>query len=122
LIEPEADAQSFALPGAGNRKDNVRKGGGRRQIKIGLYVEFELTQCLGAARRVGVRQQQIGAKAYQAAYAIGLCIDDRPVQIIGQYPAGCAQSERTLAEAECLAQLPWIAQLVTRDVVDWHLC
>src|SRR6516165_5026359 len=82
LIEPKADAQPFALPGASNRKYNVREGGGRRQVKIGLYMEFELTQGLGAARRVGVRQQQIGAKAYQSAHAIGLCVDDRPVQII----------------------------------------
>ena len=84
-------------------------------------MEFELTQCLGAARRVGVRQQQIGAKAYQSAHAIGLCVDDRPVQIIRQDPAGCTQPERALAETECLAQLLWIAQLVTRDVVDRHL-
>src|SRR5215470_8896868 len=56
LIEPEANAQSFALPGASNRKYNVREGGSRRYIKIGLDVEFELTQCLGAARRVGMRQ------------------------------------------------------------------
>ena len=86
-----------------------------------MYMEFELTQRLRAARRVGVRQQQIGAKAYQSAYAIGLCVDDRAVQIIGQDPAGCAQPERALAEAECLAQLLWIAQLVTRDVVERHL-
>src|SRR5215831_6433475 len=121
LIEPKADAQSFALPGAGDRKYNVREGGGRRQVEIGLYMEFELTQCLGAACRVGVRQQQIGAKAYQSPYAIGLCVDDRAVQIIGQDPAGCAQPERALAEAECFAQLLWIAQLVTRNVVDRHL-
>src|SRR5262245_46824125 len=121
LIEPEADAQSFALPGAGNRKYNVREGGGRRYIKIGLYMEFELTQCLGAARRVGVCQQQIGAKAYQSAYTIGLCVDDRSVQIIGQDPAACAQPERALAETECLAQLLRVAQLITRDVVDRHL-
>src|SRR5215472_18707125 len=57
LIEPEADAQSFALPGTGHRQYNVREGGGRRHIEIGLYMKFELTQCLGAARRVGVRQQ-----------------------------------------------------------------
>jgi hypothetical protein len=43
LIEPEADTQSFALPGAGHRKYNVREGGGRRQVEIGLYMEFELT-------------------------------------------------------------------------------
>src|SRR4029077_15815651 len=53
--------------------------------------------------------------------AIGLRVDHRPVQIIGEDPAGCAQPERALAQAECLAQLLWIAQLVTRDVVERHL-
>lgn len=37
-------------------------------------MEFELTQCLGAAPNVGARQQQIGPKSHQSAYAIGLCV------------------------------------------------
>src|SRR6185312_9665898 len=39
LIEPEADPQSFALPGAGNGKYNVREGSGRSEIKIALHME-----------------------------------------------------------------------------------
>ena len=57
LIKPEANPQPFPLPGASNRKHDIGVGGGRRQIEIGLDMEFEPTQRLGAARRIGVRQQ-----------------------------------------------------------------
>ena len=33
LIEPEADAQPFPLPGAGYREHDVSEGGGRRQVR-----------------------------------------------------------------------------------------
>src|SRR2546429_639358 len=56
LIEPETDAQSFTLPAARYRQDNVGESGCRRQVEVGLNVEFELAQCIRASCSIGMRQ------------------------------------------------------------------
>src|SRR5580704_11014555 len=46
LIEGEADAQTLSLPPAGNWQHDIGVSGGRRQIQVGLHVEFEIAQGL----------------------------------------------------------------------------
>src|SRR5215472_4632753 len=70
LIKPEADTQPLPLPGAGDWQYDIGKGGGRRQVEVGLDMEFEGAQRLRATRCVGVRQQQVGAKPNEAPHAV----------------------------------------------------
>ena len=72
LIKREADPQPLPLPGAGDWQYDIGKGGGRRQVEVGLDMEFEGAQRLPATRCVGVRQQQIGAKPNEAPHAVRL--------------------------------------------------
>ena len=87
MIQPEADAQPLALPGAGDRQDDVGVGGGRCQVEVALDMKFETAQRLGAARRISVRQQQIESEADQRANPIRPRLDYGAVEIIGEDPA-----------------------------------
>jgi hypothetical protein len=75
-------------------------------------VKLQPTQRLGAARRIGVRQQQVGAEPDQRADTVGLCLDRCAIQVVRKNPAGLAQPERTLGKPECLAPLRRLAQIV----------
>ena len=102
LVEAEADAQPLALPGAGDRQHDVGISGGGRQIEIGLDVKLQLAQRLGAARRIGMRQQQVGAEPDQRANTVGLCLDRCAIEIVRKNPAGLARPERPLGKPERL--------------------
>jgi len=121
LIEPEADAQPLALPGAGDRQDDVGMGGGRRQVEIALDMKLEAAQRLGAARGIGVRQQQIEPEADQRANPIRLPLDHGAIKIIREDPARLAHTERARRKPERLPPLRCVAQFAPRDVVDRHL-
>jgi hypothetical protein len=75
-------------------------------------MKFEGAQCLGTARRISVRQQQIEPEPYQGASPIRLHVDHGAVKIIGENPPGFAQTERALRQPERLLPLRCIAQFV----------
>src|SRR5215472_16139811 len=62
LVEAEPDAQPLLFPRTGNRQYDVGEGGGRRQIEVSLYIEFELLQRVRAASCISMRQQQVSAE------------------------------------------------------------
>jgi hypothetical protein len=77
-----------------------------------LNVEFETAQCFGAACRICMRQQQIGAKPDKPAHAVRLGFEDRSIEVIGGDPSAPCRAERTLSQPERLLRLSSFAQLV----------
>ena len=120
LVEAEADAQPLAFPGAGDRQHDIGEGGGRCQVQVGVDMEFEPLQRLGAARGVGMRQQQVEAEPDQRRTLYG------SASTIARYkssdrssPTGPAPA--ALGETKRLARLRRVARLDAGHVVDRHL-
>jgi hypothetical protein len=105
LIDPETDAQTFALPGARDRKDDVGELRRRGQVEIGLNMEIERGESSGTTGRVGARQQQVGTEADQPAHPIWLCVDDRTIEFVRGDPTAGGDAEWPLAVAQRLLPL-----------------
>ena len=106
LVDPETDAQPFAFPCAGDWQNDVGIAGSRRQVEIGLHVEFEIAQRLRACAGVGMRQQQVDAEPDETAHAIWLALQDRAIGIIRGHEPITRQAERALLQSQRLFHWP----------------
>ena len=115
-------SEPFPFPRARDRQDDVGEGSSRRQVEIGLHMEFQVTQCSRAGCGVGMRQQQVGAEPDQGAHAIRLDVLDRTIQIVRCHPAHARRAKRALVSSKRLPPLVGRAQIDAGDLVHRHLC
>ena len=118
VVDLEADAQAFALPGRVDRQQDVGVARGRRLEQVAVHVEFELRQRLPRERGVGLRDRQVGAEGHHRAHLVRRALDDRAIGVARGHPAMGRRPDRPFLQAERLGALRSGQQRERIDRVD----
>src|SRR5580704_13775686 len=101
----EADLERLPFESGGDGQHHVGEFGGWGHEQISLGVELQSGKRPASKSAVDVRQQQVGAKADQAANGIRIRVENGPIEIaaVGSVPA--RRAERALLKANCRGQM-----------------
>jgi hypothetical protein len=101
LADLEAEFQSLALEGRGDRQDHIGQLGGGVHEQVQMRIEVERLERLAAVTAVGMGQEHVRAEADHGANGVGRSLQDGAVEIGGTDPAPACRTQGTLGDAQC---------------------